>query len=174
MLHRKSLVEVSTMSLQTRPSSQPGHLMTASAFCEFVRSHRISEKGWSTHPYQGADSINKRGEKPKRLEQDLVDSFRTNVVGNVHLFNLALPLVLRGHAKKVVTVSSGMADLDFISKSGIEVGAPYSISKAALNTAVAKFSAEHSHQGILFFSISPGVIDTGLYDNGKNYYLSSF
>ncbi|KXH54740.1 short-chain dehydrogenase [Colletotrichum salicis] len=115
---------------------------------------------WSSY-----DGISVLGENPRRLEQDLLDSFRTNIVGNVHLFNLVLPLILRGHAKKIVTVSSGMADLDFISKSGIEVGAPYSISKAALNTAVAKFSAEHSNQGVLFFSISPGVIDTGLYDN---------
>lgn len=148
--------------------------MMASAFCKLIKFHGVSVQEWSTHLDQGTNSVNKRGETPKRLEQDLVNSFRTNVVGNVHLFNLALPLILRGHAKKVVTVSSGMADLDFISKSGIEVGAPYSISKAALNTAVAKFSAEHSHQGVLFFSISPGVIDTGLYDNGKNYRMCSF
>ncbi|KAK1529090.1 short-chain dehydrogenase [Colletotrichum costaricense] len=127
---------------------------------DYVIANAAFISTWSSY-----DGISVLGEKPKRLEQDLFDSFRTNVVGNVHLFNLALPLIQRGLAKKVITVSSGMADLDFISKSGIEVGAPYSISKAALNTAVAKFSAEHSHQGILFFSISPGVIDTGLYDN---------
>ncbi|KAK0371820.1 short-chain dehydrogenase [Colletotrichum limetticola] len=127
---------------------------------DYVIANAAFISTWSSY-----DGISVLGEKPKRLEQDLFDSFRTNVVGNVHLFNLALPLIQRGLAKKVVTVSSGMADLDFISKSGIEVGAPYSISKAALNTAVAKLSAEHSHQGILFFSISPGVINTGLYDN---------
>lgn len=60
-----------------------------------------------------------------------------------------------------------MSDLEFISKSGIEVAAPYSISKAAMNTAVAKYSAQYAADGVLFFSISPGVIDTGLYDDGK-------
>ncbi|KZL75132.1 hypothetical protein CT0861_08276 [Colletotrichum tofieldiae] len=115
---------------------------------------------WSAY-----DGIGVLGEDPKQLEEDLLDSFKTNVVGNVHLFNLAMPLLGRGRVKKVVTVSSGMSDLEFISKSGIEVAAPYSISKAAMNTAVAKFSAQYAQDGLLFFSISPGVIDTGLYDD---------
>ncbi|GJC88319.1 putative oxidoreductase C663.08c [Colletotrichum liriopes] len=118
---------------------------------------------WSAY-----DGIGVLGDDPKQLEEDLLDSFKTNVVGNVHLFNLAMPLLGRGRVKKVVTVSSGMSDLEFISKSGIEVAAPYSISKAAMNTAVAKFGAQYAQDGLLFFSISPGVIDTGLYDDGRS------
>ncbi|TQN63767.1 putative oxidoreductase, partial [Colletotrichum shisoi] len=111
------------------------------------------------------DGIGVLGNDPRRLDEDLLGSFKTNVVGNVHLFNLSMPLVQQGTLKKIVSVSSGMSDPDFISKSGIEVAAPYSIGKAAMNTAVAKFSAQHAQDGILFFSISPGVIDTGLYDD---------
>lgn len=98
----------------------------------------------------------------------------TNVVGNVHLFNLVLPLILKGRPKKVITISSGMSDLDFISKSGIEIAAPYSVSKAAMNTAVAKFSAQHAKDGVLFFSMSPGLVDTGLFNDGMNLRILGF
>lgn len=100
------------------------------------------------------------GAEPERLEKDLNESFRINVVGNVHLFNLFLPLIQKGQAKKVIYISSGMADIDLISKYSVQDGAPYSISKAAGNAAVAKFDAQYRSEGILFMSISPGVVDT--------------
>ena len=58
-----------------------------------------------------------------------------------------------------------MADLDLITKFNIANGAPYAISKAALNTAIGKFSAQYSEQGVLFMSISPGFVNTGAWDN---------
>jgi len=62
-------------------------------------------------------------------------------------------------------ISSGMADLDIINEAGSTYAGPYAMSKAALNVAVAKYSAEFKHEGILFFSISPGVVDTGNFEN---------
>lgn len=53
-----------------------------------------------------------------------------------------------------------MADNDLISKFSVHEGAAYSISKAAGNTAVAKFDAQYRKEGILFLGISPGVVDT--------------
>ncbi|KAF4459655.1 protoporphyrinogen oxidase [Fusarium albosuccineum] len=105
------------------------------------------------------------GKEPKRLEEDLLECFNINVVGNIHLFNLYMPLVLKGRAKKVITISTGMADLDLITNFSIAIAAPYSISKGAVNVAVAKFDAEYRKDGVLFMSISPGVVDTGHYDN---------
>lgn len=58
-----------------------------------------------------------------------------------------MPLVLKGSVKKVITISSGMADPDFVAKYNIASSAPYSISKAAMNVAVAKFSAQYSKDG---------------------------
>lgn len=98
---------------------------------------------------------------PVKLEADLVDSFQTNVVGNVHLFGLFLPLVQKGQAKKVITITTGMADLDFINNFDIANGAPYTISKAAMNAAIAKFNAEYKKDGVLFMGISPGLVNTG-------------
>lgn len=106
-------------------------------------------------------------DQPELLEKDLLDSFNINVVGGIHLINLYLPLILKGTAKKVIAISTGMADIDMIAKFGVTNAAPYSISKAALNAAIAKFSAQYSGQGVLFMSISPGLVNTGGYDNRK-------
>lgn len=54
-----------------------------------------------------------------------------------------------------------MADLELVSQFSVTAGAPYAMSKAAMNLAVAKFSAEYSKDGVLFMSISPGLVDTG-------------
>ncbi|KAI9151376.1 Short chain dehydrogenase virK [Paramyrothecium foliicola] len=107
------------------------------------------------------DSLSVLGEAPKELEEDLIQSFTVNVIGNIHLFNLYTPLILKGTAKKVVALSTGMADADLVAKYEIALAGPYAISKAALNLAVAKFSAQYSKDGVLFFSISPGYVDTG-------------
>ncbi|CAM1505987.1 Fc.00g116240.m01.CDS01 [Cosmosporella sp. VM-42] len=115
--------------------------------------------------WSGLASFSVLGEMPQELEDDLVDSFKTNVVGNVHLFNLYMPLILNGRVKKVITISSGLADADVTAKHGFSDGGPYAASKAAMNLVVAKYSAEYSEKGVLFLSISPGMVDTGKYNN---------
>lgn len=100
-----------------------------------------------------------------------MESFQVNVVGNIHLISLFLPLIQAGKAKKVITLTTGMADSDFITKYGIAIAAPYSISKAALNTAIAKFSAQHQKEGILFLGLSPGFVNTGHQDDGMFLFL---
>jgi NAD(P)-dependent dehydrogenase (short-subunit alcohol dehydrogenase family) len=108
------------------------------------------------------------GKSPTELREDLVQSLMVNVVGNIELFNIFLPLIKKGNAKKVVSISSGMADLEFISRFDIAAAGPYSISKAAMNAAVAKFAAEYKKEGILFMSISPGYVETGQSDHCKS------
>ncbi|GAP83623.1 putative short chain dehydrogenase protein [Rosellinia necatrix] len=111
------------------------------------------------------DAIGVLGERdPKRLEADMLDSFRTNVIGNVHLFNLYLPLVLRGGAKKVIAISSGMADTALARDWKLVLSAPYSASKTAMNAVAVKFHAQYADRGVLFLSICPGSVDTGVYD----------
>ena len=98
-----------------------------------------------------------------------MDYFRVNVVGNINLYNAYMPLVLNGATKKVITLSTGHADFDMVTNYRIETAVPYTISKAALNMAVAKYHAEYSEQGVLFMSICPGFVETGQQDNGKFY-----
>ncbi|KAL5528167.1 hypothetical protein ACEPAF_7303 [Sanghuangporus sanghuang] len=97
------------------------------------------------------------------LEQDLLKNFNINVIGVIHATNAFLPLLRSGSVndiKKVVTISSGVGDVLFTLSTGDSVGAPYSISKAAVNLAVAKYAAEYKDQGIVFLAISPGLVST--------------
>ncbi|KAI9742118.1 MAG: hypothetical protein M1834_000508 [Cirrosporium novae-zelandiae] len=99
------------------------------------------------------------------LKEDLINCFNVNVVGVAATFNAFLPLIKKGQTKKVITISTGLADLDVINDFEIDVHGPYSISKAATNATVAKYNAEFKQEGILFMGISPGVVDTGNYAN---------
>ncbi|KAF5023007.1 hypothetical protein F66182_4965 [Fusarium sp. NRRL 66182] len=123
---------------------------------DYIIANSAHAAAWSAH-----DPIGSLGNEPQKLEDDLLETFKINTIGNIHLFNLFMPLIMNGQAKKVITISSGMADLDFISKFSIADAAPYSISKGAVNVAVAKFDAQYREKGILFMSISPGLVDTG-------------
>lgn len=119
---------------------------------------------WANCNFQSSDKslilelTEYRSEDPDALDKDLNDSLRTNVIGNINLFNLFVPLLQKGNVKKAISISTGLADLDGAKVN--EIGAPYSISKAALNLAVAKFSAQYGKEGILFMSISPGLVNT--------------
>ncbi|KAG5659715.1 hypothetical protein KAF25_002274 [Fusarium avenaceum] len=107
------------------------------------------------------DSVNILAQSPQLLEKDLLESFKVNVIGNFHLFNLFTPLVLKGRGKKVVAISSGMSDVDFIREFEIEPAAPYAISKAGTSVVTAKFASRYAKDGVLFMSICPGSVNSG-------------
>ncbi|KAK1238841.1 hypothetical protein MKX08_005902 [Trichoderma sp. CBMAI-0020] len=98
---------------------------------------------------------------PKALEQDVIDHFRVNTIGAIHLFNVFMPLILKGQAKKVIAISTGMSDPEMTLKADIYQATSYAMSKAALNMAVAKFSAVYREQDVLCMAICPGAVDTG-------------
>ncbi|KAJ5272376.1 NAD(P)-binding protein [Penicillium angulare] len=120
----------------------------------------IANAGVVPH-FDAYDPIEVLGQNPALLEDECLNLFKVNAIGNIHLFNLFVPLIQRGTAKKVFAISSGQASLDMIPRLKIEVAPLYSMSKAALNVAVAKFSAQYAKEGILFMSICPGMVDTG-------------
>ncbi|KAH7320634.1 hypothetical protein B0I35DRAFT_351629 [Stachybotrys elegans] len=101
------------------------------------------------------------GQDPKALEEDLMEHFRVNTIGPVHLFNTFIPLILKGRAKKVIAISTGASDPEMTLKPDMYQATAYSITKAALNMAVAKFSALYRDKGVLFMAICPGAVDTG-------------
>ena len=98
---------------------------------------------------------------PQTLIKDLQTSFDVNVIGVINTVNSFIPLLREGREKKVFTLSTGFADTDLINGFDIAIAAPYSISKGALNVAIAKYNALYKREGILFMAISPGVVDTG-------------
>jgi NAD(P)-dependent dehydrogenase (short-subunit alcohol dehydrogenase family) len=84
-----------------------------------------------------------------------------NVIGLIKIIEAFLPLVQAATGeKKVITISSGMSDLDLINSTDLDVAAAYAISKAGVNVAVAKYSALCRKEGILFMSICPGNVAT--------------
>ncbi|KAI0157861.1 hypothetical protein GGR52DRAFT_564403 [Hypoxylon sp. FL1284] len=98
---------------------------------------------------------------PKETAEDLRRGFEVNAIGQMNLITLFLPLILKGKAKKVIAISSGMADADLVAKYEVYMGSLYSTSKAALNMIIAKFHAQYKKDGVLFLSLSPGVVDVG-------------
>lgn len=112
--------------------------------------------------WSGLDDVQDLGlADPKLLEEDMLDLFRINVVGNAHLFNLVVPLVRKGIAKKVIAISSGLAEPTMTTKWKLTLGYPYAVSKGALNTLITKFQAQYIDEGILFLAVCPGTVDTG-------------
>lgn len=110
------------------------------------------------------DNIGTLANKVEELEKCAQEVWQTNVVGNIHLFNLFLPLIMKGKVKKVIAISTGVADLDLTNQLDIETVALYAASKAGLNMIVSKFSAQYKKDGVLFLSISPGLVEVGRYE----------
>jgi NAD(P)-dependent dehydrogenase (short-subunit alcohol dehydrogenase family) len=100
-------------------------------------------------------------ENPAAVEEDMLQCFRVNVVGQVFLFRAFLPLVKAGSLKKIIGISTGYADIELNADYDLYQAAPYSISKVAFNMAITKIQAEHRKDGVLLMSVSPGVVDTG-------------
>lgn len=88
--------------------------------------------------------------------------FNINVLGVVHTINVFLPLLKAGKTKKVIAITSGFGDVDVTLDGEFDVSVPYSISKAALNLAIAKYAVAYKADGFVFLSISPGVVNTAV------------
>ncbi|CAM1504949.1 Fc.00g025400.m01.CDS01 [Cosmosporella sp. VM-42] len=86
--------------------------------------------------------------------------FRTAIYGGLWATNAFLPLIERGSEKKIIHISTGMADLDLIKTSGISYAVAYSVAKAGMNVQVAKYAAELAPKGIKVLALSPGWVDT--------------
>ncbi|ROT38915.1 NAD(P)-binding protein [Sodiomyces alkalinus F11] len=113
--------------------------------------------------FDAYDPIGALGDRPEEVDQTLKTLYNVNVIGNVHLYHLFMPMILKGNAKKVVVISSGFADAEFTNKYDVEPGSLYASSKAAMNMITAKFSAQYKKDGVLFLSVCPGVVDVGHY-----------
>ncbi|KAF8204506.1 hypothetical protein K438DRAFT_1820020 [Mycena galopus ATCC 62051] len=116
----------------------------------------INNAGSSTNPGLTLDSF----PSPEAVEKDLLDNFKTNAISVVHTTNAFLPLLKNGSTKKVLSLSSGLGDLDFTLDGECAAQASYSIAKAALNMVVAKYAAQFKAEGFVFLAMSPGIVDT--------------
>ncbi|KAI0858795.1 NAD(P)-binding protein [Xylaria cubensis] len=111
-------------------------------------------------PSEAFANIGELAKDPKVFDDAFSYTMSTNVIGNVYLFTSLMPLILKGKAKKVIAISSGVADIELLRKYDLELSPTYAASKAALNAIVAKFSAQYAKDGVLVMSICPGMVDT--------------
>jgi NAD(P)-dependent dehydrogenase (short-subunit alcohol dehydrogenase family) len=94
------------------------------------------------------------------LRREMMTSLDVNVVGVIYSINAFLPLVHKSAIKKVVAITTGLADTDSTIKTGISNYVVYSSMKAALNLIIARYSVELRDEGIVFLALSPGIVKT--------------
>ncbi|KAJ6111283.1 hypothetical protein N7486_003518 [Penicillium sp. IBT 16267x] len=94
------------------------------------------------------------------MERDILQSLEINLLGAMKIVHAFLPLIRNGKAKKLIAISSGMADMDLINATEVAFAGPYAISKGAMNVAMAKYNALYNKDGILFLAVSPGYVST--------------
>ena len=82
------------------------------------------------------------------------------VVGAAFSIQPFLPLLRKSQTKKIAAISSAMGSDWLINKYDVPTAAPYSVSKGALNTLIAKYNVALKREGILCFAISPGFVAT--------------
>lgn len=90
----------------------------------------------------------------------MLETLDTNLFASLYTTNAFFPLIQAGETKKVICISTGMADLDFVLKTEIQFAASYAMSKSALNAMVAKYAVQYKSEGIKFLALSPGWVAT--------------
>jgi NAD(P)-dependent dehydrogenase (short-subunit alcohol dehydrogenase family) len=74
--------------------------------------------------------------------------------------NAFLPLIRNGDVKKIVAISSGLADEHVILTTELPFAIGYAASKAALNVTMAKYAMQLKGEGIICLTVSPGWVKT--------------
>ncbi|KAI0088541.1 hypothetical protein BDY19DRAFT_948116 [Irpex rosettiformis] len=97
---------------------------------------------------------------PEILENDLILYFRTNAVGPINTINAFLPLLRAGTTKKCLAISTSMGSPRFTNANDFSTFSGYAMSKAALNLAMAKYACQFRDEGLVFLTISPGLVKT--------------
>ena len=87
------------------------------------------------------------------------------MLGTIYTTNIFLPLLQKASSTttaKVITISTGFADLDATLTIGEPAFTAYSINKAGLNMAVAKYATRFKDDNIVFLALSPGFVNTAI------------
>ncbi|KAI0453336.1 NAD(P)-binding protein [Xylaria acuta] len=93
------------------------------------------------------DGIGTIGQRAQELSDEFYKSMEANVLANIHLYNLFIPLILQGTTEKVIN------DYEI---AALSLNA---MSKEALNVVTDKFNAQYKRYGVLFLSVCPVFVD---------------
>ncbi|KAH7338183.1 hypothetical protein B0J17DRAFT_572765, partial [Rhizoctonia solani] len=83
-----------------------------------------------------------------------------NLPGVTQTISVFLPLLRAGNHKKVIPLSTGLANEEFTRASGAFLNVLYLVSKYALYLLMLKCSIALKDEGFIFLTISPGLVDT--------------
>ncbi|KZT51794.1 NAD(P)-binding protein [Calocera cornea HHB12733] len=99
-------------------------------------------------------------ESDAALAKSFNDHWDTNVLGVVYTTNAFIPLLAKGQLKKVLNLSTGLADPAANLDLEFDQNVAYSVSKCALEMVNVKYAAKYRKEGWTFLAISPGVVNT--------------
>ncbi|KAI0640955.1 NAD-P-binding protein [Trametes meyenii] len=94
------------------------------------------------------------------LDEDFIDAFKVNTLGTIHGITTFLPLLRKGDAKKIITISTNGAAPSATVRYGFCQGVAYGTTKAATVMVAAKYAAALKGEGFTVISLHPGVVDT--------------
>ncbi|KAF2491428.1 NAD(P)-binding protein [Lophium mytilinum] len=100
--------------------------------------------------------------KEELLQEEMRRNVDVNLTGPMFAINAFLPLVRKSSIKKIIVLSTGLADPVGTKEGGLASAVAYSSIKAALNMVVVKYALELKEEGIVVLALSPGVINTRL------------
>jgi NAD(P)-dependent dehydrogenase (short-subunit alcohol dehydrogenase family) len=90
----------------------------------------------------------------------------TNLLGFLHITQLAVKQMLKQKSGSVVSITAALADQPIL---GVNGSVPM-ITKGGLNSIIRSLAIEYAKQGIRFNAVAPGVVDTPMHkDNPKDF-----
>nr|XP_056718677.1 C-factor-like [Euleptes europaea] len=106
-------------------------------------------------------------------EEDMINGYKTNVIGPLLVSQAFLPLLRRAAQESsekglscsraaIINISSDMGSIELASLAHISVAIPYRCSKAALNMLTQCQSVGYKEDGILCMIIHPGWVKTNM------------
>jgi len=94
------------------------------------------------------------------LDDDMLNFYKSNVLGTIHMINAFLPLLRAGVTKKCILLSSALGSAKLAQRTGALKFSGYAMSKAALNLAAMRYATRYKEEGVIFLSITPGLVKT--------------
>lgn len=104
-------------------------------------------------------------ENLSRIRAAFVDAIDHNVIAMMSVTNTFLPLIRRGAGRRIIVLTTALADVNLTLAVGMTYHIPHSASKAAMNVVLAKMAIELQKQEIVLVGISPGWVSRG--EQGK-------
>ncbi len=86
--------------------------------------------------------------------------YKTNTLGTIHVINAFLPLLRAGVTKNCIIIGSSLGSTRVAQRTGVIKYSGYSMSKAALNIAAVRYASRYKDEGVIFLSITPGLVKT--------------